>query len=285
MKLKSISKSTALLLSAVMAGNILLPSIVHAQSRIDNSLIDQSLNAQSAEMRRTLAEINALISSMERYKASSTNDKQGKFVNMARLMITLLGLSSTAIHVKNKQAESSIALTLAAISGVLSTALDKYANSQQFDMSEVRRLLADKQVEMAQAAGVTREDQIKISEAAAQIAAINSDLSTKSSDIQRQIDNGQVGVAVVSVITLVLHYAAPFLPAKVRSAVSERAPTVVSRLATTKRSSMQGLGAANIATVLSTVVGLSGPGAQAQLDRILSNLYTTRANLLKGIGQ
>lgn len=279
------TKSISLLLTTVMVGNILLPSVVHAQSRIDESLIDQSLTRQSNEMRRTLSEINALIASMEKYKASNSNDKQGRFVNMARLMITLLGLSSTAIHVKNKQAESSIALTLAAISGVLSTALEKYADSQQFDMSQVRSLLAEKQAEMTQLTGVSREDQIKISEAASQIAAINSDLSTKSADIQRQIDNGQTGVAIVSVITLVLHYAAPFLPARVRAAVSERAPTVVSRLATTKRSSMQGLGAANIATVLSTVVGLSGPGAQAQLDRILSNLYATRANLLKGIGQ
>ncbi len=285
MKLKSISKSTALLLSAVMAGNILLPSVVHAQSRVDNSLIDQSLNAQSAEMRRTLRQINALISSMEKFKAASASDKQGAFVNTARLMITLLGLGSTAIHAKNAQAESSIALTLAAVSGVLSTVLEKYASTQQFDMSQVRALLAQEQSTLTNSlSGASREDQIMISQAISQIATINSDLSTKVNDIQHQIDNGQVGVAVVAIITLVLHYATPYLPARMRAAISEKAPTVVTRLAATKKGSMQGLGAANIATMLSTVVGLSGPGAQSQLNRILSNLYVAKANLLKEIG-
>lgn len=280
------SKSISLLISTVMVGNILLPSVVHAQSRIDNSLIDQSISAQSAEMQRTLRQINALISSMEKFKSASANDKQGAFVNTARVMITLLGLSSTAIHAKNAQAESSIALTLAAISGVLSTALEKYASTQQFDMSQVRSLLANEQSSLTRSlSGASREDQIMISQAISQIATINSELSTKVNDIQHQIDNGQVGVAVVAIITLVLHYAAPYLPAKLRTAVSERAPTVVTRLAATKKGSMQGLGAANIATLLSTVVGLSGPGAQSQLNRILSNLYVAKANLLKELGR
>lgn len=279
------SKSISLLLSAVMAGNVLLPSMALAQSRIDDSLINQSINAQSAEMRRTLRQIDALIASMERYKNASTNEKQSAFVNTARIMITLLGLASTAVHAKNAQAESSIELTLAAVSGVLSTALERYASSQQFDMSQVRALLAKEQSTLTSSlSGASREDQIMISQAISQIADINSDLSTKVNDIQHQIDNGQTGVALVAIITLVLHYAAPYLPAKIRNAVSEKAPTMVTRLAATKKGSMQGLGAANIATLLSTVVGLSGPGAQSQLNHILSNLYVAKANLMKQLG-
>ena len=274
-------QSLSMLLAALMVTNS-VPMAAMAQSRVDDALIDQSIAAQSNEMKRTLQQIDALISSMEKYKSASQSEKQNAFVNAARLMITLLGLGSTMVHVKNTQAESSIELTLAAISGVLSTALEKYVSSQQINMDDVKKLIEDQQSNLKNALGeADARDADLIAGAVSQLSTINSELDSKMGDIKRQIDNGQVDMAIISITTLVLHYATPFLPQKMRAAVSDKAPNLVNKLATTKKRSMQGLGATNIATLLSTIAGLGGASSQAQLDKILANLYATKANLMK----
>ena len=90
-------QSISMLLAALMVSNS-VPMAAMAQSRVDDALIDQSIAAQSNEMKRTLQQIDALISSMEKYKTASQSEKQNAFVNAARLMITLLGLGSTMVH-------------------------------------------------------------------------------------------------------------------------------------------------------------------------------------------
>ena len=275
------SKSLAILLSTVLLTNA-VPMAAFADNKIDDTLIDQSIRAQSNEMKRTLAQVNALIASMEKYKTASQDEKQNAFVNAARLMITLLGLGSTMVHVKNAQADSSIELTMAAVTGVLSTVLEKYVSSQKINMDEVKALLNQQQSSMTKSLSTASgEDAILLTGAVSQLADINSQLDSKMNDIKRQIDNGQVDMAVISITTLVLHYAAPFLPKKIKDAVSQKAPNLVDKLASTKKRSMQGLGATNVATLLATISGLGGASSQAQLDRILANLYATKANLMK----
>lgn len=278
------SKKLAVFLAVTMLTNA-MPVTAFAQSKVDDSLIDQSLISQSNEMRRTLEQVNALIASMEKYKTASQDDKQSAFVNSARLMITLLGLGSTMLHFKNTQAESSIELTLAAISGVLSTVLEKYTASQQINMDDVKKLIVQQQNTMTRSLGeVGGKDAILMAGAVSQLAQINSELDSKAGDIKRQIDNGQVDMAIVSIVTLALHYAAPFMPKKMKDTISEKAPNLVSKLATTKKRSMQGLGATNVATLLATIAGLGGSSSQSQLDKILANLYATKANLMKQTG-
>lgn len=279
------SKNIALMLSTVLLTNTVGFS-AHAYTqaaatKIDESLIDQSITAQNNEMKRNLEQVNALIKSIETYRTSSQGEKQNAFVNAARLMITILGLGSTAVHMKNVQAQSSIELTLAAVAGIVSTALEKYVSTQKIDMDEIKKLLADNQQNLVNSitAGVSKEDAALISGAVAQIAQINSELDSRMSDIKRTIDSGQTDLAIVAVVTLVLNYAAPFLPKKLKEVVTNKAPTLLSHAAKTKKQGMQALGSTNIATLLSTVAGMAGKDSQAQLDTILSNLRVTQANL------
>ncbi|MEQ1724189.1 MAG: hypothetical protein ABL930_13540 [Pseudobdellovibrio sp.] len=279
------SKNIALVLSTVLLTNTVGFSAYANNSasatKIDESLIDQSLTSQSADMKRNLEQVNALIKSIETYRTASQGEKQNAFVNSARLMITLLGLGSTAVHLKNVQAQSSIELTLAAVAGVLSTALEKYVSSQKIDMNEIRSLLAANQQNLVNSisGSVSKEDAALISGAVAQLAQINSELDSRMNDIKRNIDSGQTDLAIVAVVTLVLNYAAPFLPKKLKDIVSNKVPTVLGHAAKTKKQGMQALGGTNIATLLSTMAGMAGKDSQAQLDTILSNLRVTQANL------
>ena len=135
-------KNISLFLSTVIVTNIIgFSAMATENARINEALIDQSIAAQTNEMRRNLEQVNALIKSIENYRSQSAGDKQNAFVNAARLMITVLGLSSAAVHVKNIQAQSSAELTLAAVTGILSTVLEKYVTSQKIDMNEVKSLL------------------------------------------------------------------------------------------------------------------------------------------------
>lgn len=279
------SKNIALLLSTVLLTNTVGFS-AHAYKeagrvKIDESLIDQSITAQSKEMERNLLQVTALIKSIESYKTSSQGEKQNAFVNAARLMITILGLGSTAVHMKNVQAQSSIELTLAAVAGVLSTALEKYVSTQKIDMNEVKDLLTKNQQDLVNSisGSVSREDAALISGAVAQIAQINSELDSRMNDIKRTIDSGQTDLAIVAFVTIALNYAAPILPKKLKDIVANKAPTLLGHAAKTKKQGMQAMGSTNIATLLSTVAGLAGKDSQAQLDAILSNLRVTQANL------
>lgn len=276
------TKNTALFLSTLMTFNMVaLPVFANtAKNQIDESLIEQSIVSQNSEMRKNLERVNALIRSIETYRTASQNEKQNAFVNAARLMITILGLGSTAVHMKNTQAQSSIELTLAAMAGVLSSALEKYVTSQKIDMNEVKGLLAQNQEELVSAiSGANKEQAALISGAVAQLAQINSELDSRMVDIKRSIDSGQTDLAIVAVVTLVLNYAAPFLPQKIKTIVTEKAPTVLGHAAKTKKQSMQALGGTNVATLLSTVAGMAGPDSQVQLEKILANLRVTQANL------
>ncbi len=280
------SNKVAMFLSTILLANSVGFSVqaenlaAASSARVDDSLIDQSIKAQSSEMKRNLEQVRALIRSIDTYKNASQGEKQNAFVNAARLMITLLGLGSTAAHMKNTQAQSSIELTLAAVSGVLSTALEKYVSSQKIDMDEVKSLLTKNQMDLvASISGASKEEAVLISGAVSQLAQINTELDSRMSDIKSSIDGGQTDLAIVAVVTLVLHYAAPFLPAKIKDIVSNKAPNMLGHAAKTKKQSMQALGGANVATLLSTLAGMAGKDSQAQLDMILSNLRVTEANL------
>lgn len=293
------SKNISLLLSTVMLTNVLGASALASNadygtayearnalksSGIDESLIDQSVVAQNNELKRSLDQVNALIKTIETYRTASAGEKQNAFVNAARLMITVLGLSSTMVHMKNAKAESSIELTLAAVMGALSTTLEKYVSSQKIDMDEVKALLTQNQKELINSiGGVSKEDAALITGAVAQLSQISDAMSSQMNDIKRAVDSGQTDVAIVAVITLVLNYAAPFLPAKIRDAISNKAPNLVNNASKTKKQSMQALGTTNIATLLSTMAGMAGKDSQAQLDSILSNLRVTQANLTAAI--
>lgn len=274
-------KNISLFLSTVLVTNVVGFSAMAAENvRINESLVDQSIIAQTNEMRRNLEQVNALIKSIENYRSQSEGEKQNAFVNAARLMITVLGLSSAAVHVKNIQAQSSAELTLAAVTGILSTVLEKYVTSQKIDMNEVKSLLIKNQQELVNSiGGVSKEQAALITDAVGQLAQISSGLDSQMNDIKRSIDSGQVDVAIVAFVTLALHYAAPFLPQKLKDIVANKMPTMLDRAAKTKKQGMQALGSTNIATLLSTMAGMAGKDSQAQLDSILANLRVTQSNL------
>ena len=133
----------------------------------------------------------------------------------------------------------------------------------------------------AAAGAASPRDAELIAGAVAQLGQINGELEGKMGDIKRNIDSGQMDMAIISIATLALNYAAPFLPQKLKAAVSEKAPNLIGQAAKTKKQSMQAMGATNVATLLSTLASLGSAGSQAQLDKILSNLYVARANMLK----
>ncbi len=274
------SRNLALFVSTVFVFNMIGLSAMAAGAKVSDELIDQSIAAQSTEMRRNLDQVNALIKSIEIYRTQSEGEKQNAFVNAARLMITVLGLSSTAVHLKNIQAQSSAELTLAAFTGVLSTALEKYISTQKIDMNEIKTLLAKNQQDMVNSiAGANKEEAVLISGAVAQLSQISSGLDSQMNDIKRTIDSGQTDVAIIAVVTLALHYAAPFLPQKLKDIVSNKVPTLLGQASKTKKQGMQALGGANVATLLSTVAGMAGKDSQTQINTILSNLRVTQANL------
>lgn len=271
------SRNLSLLISTVIFSNMVGFSAIAKTPVSAESLIDQSITAQSNEMRRNLAQVEALIKTIEVYRTQSQNEKQNAFVNAARLMITVLGLSSTAVHLKNIQAQSSAELTLAAMTGVLSTMLEKYISSQKIDMREVKALLVKNQQDLVNSiSGASKEEAALISGAVAQLSQISSGLDSQMNDIKRTIDSGQIDIAIV---TIALNYAAPFLPQKLKDIVSNKVPTLIGQASKTKKQGMQALGGTNIATLLSTITGMAGKDSQAQLDSILTNLRVTQANM------
>lgn len=274
-------KNISLFLSTVLVTNVVGFSAMAAENaRINEDLIDQSIIAQTNEMRRNLEQVNALIKSIENYRSQSDSEKQNAFVNAARLMITVLGLSSAAVHVKNIQAQSSAELTLAAVTGILSTVLEKYVASQKIDMNEVKSLLLKNQQDMINSIdGVSKEQAALITDAVGQLAQISSGLDDQMNDIKRSIDSGQLDLAIVAIATLALHYAAPFLPQKLKDVVANKAPTMLGHAAKTKKQGMQVLGGTNLGTLFSTMAGMAGKDSQAQLDSILANLRVTQSNL------
>mgnify|MGYP001604068815 FL=1 len=270
-------------MSLVMAFNLVGYSAFAAKANenlVDESLIDQSINAEEQQLKRSFDQITALIKSIETYKAGAQGEKQNAFVNAARLMITVLGLANTVKHIKNVKAESSIELTLAAVMGALSSTLEMYVSKQKIDMGEVKELLNKKQEELiATASESNNEDAVLIVDAVKKLSEISDSLNSQMNNIQQLIDEGQTDVAITAIITLVLNYAAPFLPKKMKEIVANKAPTALGLAVKTKRRSMQALGGTNIATLLSTVVGMGSKSSQDQLNMILSNLRLTQANI------
>ncbi len=273
-------RNLALFVSTVIVSNMIGLSAMAAGAKVSDELIDQSIAAQSTEMRRSLDQINALIKSIETYRTQSGGEKQNAFMTGARLMIAIMGITSTAVHLNNIQAQSSAELTLAAFTGVLSTALEKYASTQKIDMNEIKTLLAKNQQELVNSiAGANKQEAALISGAVAQLSQISTGLDSQMNDIKRTIDSGQTDVAIVAIVTLALHYAAPFLPQKLKDIVSNKVPTLLGQVLKTKKQGMQALGGVNIATLLSTLAGMAGKDSQAQIDTILSNLWVTQANM------
>ncbi len=285
-KIQSISQSKtqwkrrSLLLSTVIVANMFGFAAAAMPKAFDEALIDQSIAAQSNELQRSLDQVNALIKSIETYRTASQGEKQNAFVNAARLMISVVGLSSVVIHLQNAKAQSSIELTLAAVMGVLSTALEKYVSTQKIDMEEIKALLVKNQKDLVLSIDkASKEDAALIAGAVAQLSQISASMNSQMNDIKRTIDSGQTDLAIVAVITLVLNYAAPFLPNKLKAIVSNKAPILLGHAAKTKRHSMEALGVANITALLATIAGMAGKDSQIQLDSILSNLRITQANL------
>lgn len=275
------SKNISFFMSAVIAFNLVGYSVfADTKKLVDESLIDQSIDAEKDQLKRSFDQIAALIKSIETYKAGAQGEKQNAFVNAARLMITVLGLANTVKHIKNVKAESSIELTLAAVMGALSSTLEKYVATQKIDMGEVKELLTKKQEELISAASESNnEDAALIVDAVKKLSEISESLGGQMNDIQQVIDEGQTDVAITAIITLVLNYAAPFLPKKIKDIVANKTPVVLGLAVKTKKRSQQALGATNIATLLSTVAGMGSKSSQAQLDMILSNLRLTQANI------
>ncbi len=252
--------------------------------KIDESLIEQSLAGENKKMQETIAQVDALIKAIEQYRDGAANNKQSSFVTSARLMITLLGLSAGFVHLKNRQAESSISLTLAAVAGALSVLLEKYASGQRIDIMDIQKELAKNQKliadELHVSAGLTKKDAALIAETVAHIGDINNEIQDTAGEIQKHIDNGQMDVAIVSIVTLVMHYAAPFLPAKVKDAVAGKAPNALAAIGQTKKQGQQVLGATNVGTLFSTLIGMGGKNSQQQMNTVLTNLYNTRSKLV-----
>lgn len=277
-----LSKKISLFVASVMVTNFIgTAAYAKKTSEVDESLIDQSIVAQNLELKRNLEQVTALIKSIEKYRTASKDEKQNAFVNAARLLITVLGVSSAAVHVKNAKAQSSVELTLTAVMGVLSTVLEAYVASQKIDMEEVKELLAKHQQELVGSisSATDQKDAVMIAAAVAQLGQISESMNSQMNDIKRAIDAGQVDVAIIAFSTLVLNIAAPFLPGKIKDAVVNKAPTLIGHAAKTKKHSMQGLGATNLATVFSTFAGMMGKDSQQQLDSILANLRVTQANM------
>ena len=144
----------------------------------------------------------------------------------------------------------------------------------------VKSLLIKNQQDLVSSiGGVSKEQAVLITGAVSQLAQISSGLDSQMNDIKRTIDSGQLDVAIVAFVTLALHYAAPFLPQKLKDIVSNKMPTMLDRATKTKKQGMQALGSTNIATLLSTMAGMAGKDSQAQLDSILANLRVTQSNL------
>lgn len=283
------TKQIALSLALLMGLNSVALAASTASSGVDESLIDQSVTAKSAEMERTLKQVDALIDAIKKYQTESQSEKSSEFVSAARLMISLFGLAKGFVHVRNVQAQSSIELTLSAVSGALSTLLEKYASTHSVDVADVQALLLQNQellvTDLQLATNMSDKDAALIQTAIGQIGEMNKEIQSKAADIQKNINNGQVDLAIVSIAAIALHYAAPYLPQKMKKAVEEKAPAFLERLVevsqAAKTKAQQGLGTTNVATLLSTMVGMAGEDSQNQINTILSNLYATKAQLLK----
>ena len=281
MKSKSISILVSIALLTNMSG---FSALAQDANLVDESLIDQSLAAQNNELKRNLAQVNVLINSIQAYRTSSEGDKQSAIVNKLRVMVTLLGLASTALFFKSEKAQSSIELTLAAVMGALSTTLGKYAETQKIDMEEIRRLLAENQKDLINSLDkVNQQDAALIAGAVAQLSQISDSIDSQMNDIKNTIDSGQTDIAIVAVITLVLHSVTPFLPNKLKEIVLNKASTLVGHAVKTKTQSMWALGGTNVATLLATVAGMAGKDSKVQLDSILANLRVTQANLAAAV--
>lgn len=256
------------------------------EAAIDQTLIDASLMAQGQDMKKSVAQIEEMIKSIEAFKNASTSEKETFLINTARMLITFLGVSAGAVHIKNKHIESSASLSTAAVAGLLSSLLEAYAQNKKIDMTQIKGLLLENQKILSAEVGlVDKETGEMIIDAVKQIGDINSQLQTNATQIQQMLDNGQMGAAVVAVSTIALNYLGPILPKKLKEAIANKAPVMIekSKNAAQKghKAGVQTLAGTNGITMISTLVGMSSKDAQTQINSILSNLYVARAKLIQ----
>ena len=79
-------------------------------------------------------------------------------------------------------------------------------------------------------------------------------------------------------------YLSKFLPASVRESLVIKMPKTTSVAQKAGQSGVvvgaKTLGTMNLAPLLSSLAGLTSPSAMKQIDKILANLYSTRANII-----
>lgn len=262
---------------------------------VDLDLLNQSsvegTKQQLESLQKTLAQVDTLIAKFEEYKKTAMASSDQPVVTFMRMTIGLIGLTSGMVHMKNAQADASLSLITTAVSGVLSTALESYVKNGRVDIDILSQTLVAHQAELSKgldaavASGdMSASDRQLVAQAVEQIGNINNDLSDTASEIQEKISVGQQEATLAAVALIGFKYLSKFLPASVRESLVIKMPKTTSVAQKAGQSGVvvgaKTLGTMNLAPLLSSLAGLTSPSAMKQIDKILANLYSTRANII-----
>ncbi|AZZ36958.1 hypothetical protein CIK05_09185 [Bdellovibrio sp. qaytius] len=260
---------------------------------VDEALLEISSETSSAQMQQSITQVEALIKNIKGLSNDSMSNKDQAFINTARLLISMLGISAGVVHFKNKDAESVAAIVTAVGAGVLSSALDAYSQHRKLDLGDLKNLLAQNQQVLADnlknISPEATEQGEQIVQAITQIADLNNKLNENSGALQQMIDNGQVASAVVAVGTIVLNHTGSLVPKKIKDGLLAKLPEILEKTKSAaqagKKAGVNTLASTNGMTLLSTLAGLTGPDAQNQVNTILANLEVARAKLIQASKQ
>lgn len=318
------TKHIALILSVMMGANCVTLAAPASENSpfVDQKLVARSIGKRSAEVKQTLAQIQALIECLEEFRGQNEKTRESYGMKSVKMVIAGLGAGSGAATLVGPQTQSTAKLALAGFGGLLSMLLEKYVKTNTINISEMQGILAASQRNLVDVLAqtdnsdqtISREDADLIAGAVAEIGKINELISPKTSDIQSGITDVQTSVAVTALFTLVVSYSvssfpkwlkeiivtkapylgklgdaiatkAPFL-GKMKDALATKAPNLATKTQAgadkVGKTSLWGLGLTNVAPYLSAAVGMSGTPAEAQIDLIISKLYEAKVNLIAG---
>lgn len=266
------------------------PSETHMP--VNESLIDQSIDEQSAEMKETLAQINALITHLTAFRDANRKNRDSIPLNTLKTVISALGVTSGLAALRNTTPKTSAQLVTSAMGGFLSAVLEYSVGKNTIDIRVIQDLMQRTHKEIADAAilssrEISRDDRVLIAGILSQIGQINEQIAPSNSELQKQIGSGQTGLAVTSVLSWAVKYSAFFLSKKWKAILANKAPNLVlngqKTAEITQKGGLWGLGISNLFPLVSAAVGMSGKPAEEQINMIISRLTEAKVKLVMGI--
>ena len=282
----------------ILASVLLMNSAAFAQSvpvEVKNvlsseqiqALVDKALVVEVKDAEDALKSVDAIIAALKGFQQQAIQNEENPTVALLRSVVTFGGLALQLKKITDKNSgilDDSASLMLAAFLGSIQTVLDGYKQYNRIDLSAVKAVLLENQEQIATALSVDTEQAALIAGIVGDLGKLNADMKTNIDDIKTNIDEGKYLVAGTALIGIVSHYIGKYLPQSIKEkATTKLSDVILNNAAKTKNVSQHGLGSTSFLELISMATGLAGEEPQAMLDQAISNLMTSRSELISEI--